>query len=49
VPERKGQERGGNGFRGMGQGGEHNRAASLAGWINVTAYLTIFAFFIMLT
>jgi hypothetical protein len=49
LPERKGQARDGNDFRGRGQGGGHNRTASLAGWVNVSAYLTIFAFFIMLT
>jgi hypothetical protein len=54
LPERRGQVRGGstaggNGFRGRGQGGGHNKTASLAGWVNVTAYLTIFTFFIMLT
>lgn len=46
---RKGIVRGGNGFggRGRGQGG-HARTASLEGWINVLAYLSIFAFFVML-
>lgn len=49
LPEPREQGRGGNGFGGMGQGGGHNRTASFAGWVNVTAYLLIFAFFIMLT
>jgi len=54
LPERKGQRRGGNefggnGFGDMGQGGDHHKTASLASWVNVSAYLSIFAFFVMMT
>jgi hypothetical protein len=41
-------QRSGNSFGGRGQGG-HARTASLAGWVNVSAYLSIFAFIVMLT
>jgi hypothetical protein len=41
-------QRSGNGFGGRRQGG-HAKTASLAGWVNVSAYLSIFTFVVMLT
>lgn len=45
-----GREQGGEGFGDMQRGGRgHGMAVSPAGWVNVMAYFTIFAFVVMLT
>ena len=51
VAEREGSGRGGHGSGGLGGRGQgrHAMTVSLAGWVNVLAYLSIFAFITMLT